>query len=184
MKPILFNTEMIQAILAGNKTQTRRVVPNDVYLGFDHESTYMARYQPGDILWVRETWAFVDGHDYQTRDFYLYKATDKEAADNIGIDRWRPSIHMPREAARILLRVTNVKVERVQDISEKGAQAEGVEKLPNGALCGTYRRGFEVLWDKLYGNLKGGIDSWDENPFVWVYEFERLSKDEAEKDVV
>lgn len=204
MKPIIFNTPMVQAILDGRKTQTRRVVkingcpitsPKEsleltkeglIYHSFCSMSGYYKLLcQPGDILWVRETFCEVPyehnhvpikgGHI--TIPKYAYKADSER--DYTGI--WKPSIHMPREAARIFLRVTNVRVERLQDIAEEDAKAEGChERLLNdgwkniGKL--TARDDFIMLWE--YLNAKRGY-GWDTNPWVWVVEFERMSKGEA-----
>ncbi len=159
MKPILFNTEMVRAILEGRKTVTRRVVkpqpPNahDI-LDFDEEDnsfdflcgmiadncfidfayTAKAPYRPGDILYVRETWCDPSGTGWPV----LYKADmpmhwdadDTETGIVVDLKstdyKWRPSIHMPREAARIFLRVTDLRVERVQDIDDDGVVAEGL----------------------------------------------------------
>lgn len=190
-KPILFSTPMVQAILEDRKTKTRRVMtPQPVIdnsnmwnwkdcqwmnggLGFpasgieDH-----AKYLPGDILWVRETWneAFKDNACTQHA-HYIYRT------DSPGIERWRPSIFMPKEAARIFLRVKNVRVERLQEISEVDAQAEGIKigrDFPGcGNACVNYRTAFSLLWDSI--NAKRGF-GWDTNPWVWVYEFERCAK--------
>lgn len=143
MKPILFSTPMVKAILAGNKTMTRRVVkglpddqsgcdlgiikrPDGSLTGYGFEKV---PYQPGDILWVRETWnciRFGNGKTVPFQTEYWYKAD--ESGDNPD-NKWRPSIFMPREAARIFLRVKGVRVERVQEISETDAIAEGVTRL-------------------------------------------------------
>lgn len=203
MKPILFNTAMVQAILDGRKTMTRRVVKpryrNDEY-GFQVITTmdgHFVRvekidenecgifedgterhvsppYQPGDILWVREKW---EHDDYEGFVDYRADFTDEEAKDI----KWRPSIHMPKDAARIYLRVTDVRVERVQDISEDDTKAEGIEPRFNvrdqfsGVIA---RQRFSELWDSI--NAKRG-HGWDENPFVWVISFERCDKPESEK---
>ncbi len=122
---------------------------------------YLAKYspcQPGDVLWVRETW-----HVYSERGRiteYIYKANCPDAKI-----KWRPSIHMPRDAARLFLRVTDVRAEWVQDISEKDAKAEGV--IANDAVkVSSYTWWFHQLWDEL--NAKRGY-GWDTNPWVWVF---------------
>src|SRR5690554_1117458 len=134
MKPILFNTEMVKAIMDGRKTQTRRIVKPQLhqkvikicevdplgYMSYQVDDRYLdgwrsakASYCKGDILWVRETWGKKDGH-------YFYKAGHELLVDGEPlINRWHPSIHMPREAARIFLRVTNVRVERLHEITEE-----------------------------------------------------------------
>ena len=187
-KPILFSTPMVQAILAGRKTMTRRVIKFPEGLTGSHQvgesgnpknplglmwvcGIKRPKYQPGDILWVRETW--VKGGSY------FYKATDNGLFDeNV---KWRPSIHMPREAARIFLRVTGVRVERVQDITPYDAWCEGCrignsfpweEHIPElQQQCRDIV--FSDLWDNI--NAKRGY-GWETNPWVWVYEFERVDE--------
>ena len=206
IKPILFDTDMVRAILEGRKAVTRRVVkfkypheagsvkigksvqsrtaPELIYFNLSGRPTtvYTAPYQPGDILWVRETWA-----DYQRpggKSVYLYKTHDKnrkivEEVSNEVIKR-RPSIHMPREAARIFLRVTDVGVERLQDITPKDAGNEGVEWETDNS--GQFRRGqFMRLWDSTIKPADRDKYGWDANPWVWVITFEQISKEEALK---
>lgn len=185
MKPILFSTEMVQAILAGRKTMTRRVIKDrdiinnfdidvdgSVYAYIDQETgdsyppTAIARYHIGDILWVRETWSRDESGEYVYRTNY---GTTKDDSFPPSMFRWRPSIHMPREAARIFLKVTNVKVERVQDITAHDAIREGMEsEIPFDTVDE-----FKELWNNL--NAKRGY-GWESNPWVWVYEFERTEK--------
>ena len=201
MKPILFSTPMVRAILAGRKTMTRRVekdvtseydywgMEKDFHVFGTHNNLYPAlvkpQYQFGDILWVRETWTIEKPeriNDWQ----YVYRADDE--VPNGYIPSWRPSIFMPREAARIFLRVTDVRVERLQDIDNDDAIKEGCA----GAPCDCLRLGrgwmgcescmntgwqepptveFMQLWEHL--NAKRGY-GWDTNPWVWVYSFERI----------
>jgi hypothetical protein len=196
-KPIIFSTPMVVAILEGRKTQTRRVVkapvlqdvrePNEVYWkngkvvfnwygetvgGFEVKP----KYQPGDILWVRETW-------FENEECLLYKASKYENTKEyhgrngwVQI-KWRPSIFMPREAARIFLKVTNVRVERLQDITEDEAIKEGAKAYGQNNCSGTSARiAFAEIWDKTTTEHE-----WRTNPWVWVYEFERISKEEAER---
>jgi hypothetical protein len=181
MKPILFSTAMVQAILAGCKTQTRRVVkPTDVISGSPNSPLVMptvikSPHKAGDILWVRETW----GSYSDTTPYYLYRAD--YPADAIGFwhehehinwcdfPKWRPSIHMPREAARLFLRVTDVRVQRVQDITSSDIEQEGVDT--EGLNTGEeWKYAFSQLWDSI--NAKRGY-GWDVNPFCWAYTFER-----------
>ena len=188
MKPILFNTKMVQAIQRGYKTVTRRIVkpqpagdgskpePLTTRAGcwntWGDDNVYCQPYRPGDILYVRETWAPVDGGGY------IYRA-------GFGSDKplWHPSIHMPREAARIFLRVTDVRVERLQDIGD--CTREGI---PHGkhetAHMNDYdeRCDFKALWDSTIKPADCAIYGWDANPWVWVIEFERISKEEAMND--
>lgn len=156
-RPIMFSAPMVRAILAGRKTQTRRVVrflpPRPCPYGV-----------PGDRLWVRETWC-ADGLDDGSAPLYHFRADgdhDPEAT-------WRPSIFMPRTACRIVLDVTGVRIERVQDISEADAKAEGPELLPD-PMQDTPRRwrdSYRTLWDSINGKRA----PWDSNPWVWVVEF-------------
>lgn len=218
-KPIIFNTQMVQALLDGRKTQTRRVCkvstgtrnidnqtchqvvyPSSNFYGvcadfYDENGFWLGAskpaYQPGDILYVRETWgdykeSSEDGEGYYTlyrADFpkgaKTYKAGDDEFGKEIICDlpKWHPSIHMPKEIARIFQRVTDVRVERLQDITDEDAKAEGAnvgvgiaEKMRRSA-----RERFAEIWDKTVpahavGNL------WVFNPWVWVYTFERITR--------
>lgn len=180
-KPILFNTEMVKAIIAGNKTQTRRVIkPQPDYIngragGRDiGDPIYKGkkvkyRYEIGKTLWVRET--FNDNWC----DKILYKA-DGGSAIEAGYKsepKWKPSIYMPRKVARLFLKVTDIRIERVQDISEHDARAEGVDLIsmaehPRQATM-SRKADFKQLWDSI--NKKRGY-GWDKNPYVWVYNFE------------
>ena len=133
-------------------------------------------YHPGDILWVRETWA------KSMAGTFMYRADDKA----IMVERWHPSIHMPREAARIFLRVTDVRPERLNDITDVQAKAEGVsmplpaQKDPEYAeYIGGYWGAFADLWDSTIKPKDIPTYGWAANPWVWVIEFERISKDEA-----
>lgn len=187
MKQILFNTDMVRAILEGRKTATRRVVKPQptswVENMFKTPGTniwrtcgsscwfeYKAPFVPGDILWVRETWAEMPYG-------FVYRADGEEPEEWDVDDRWRPSIHMPREAARIFLRVTGVRVERLQEISGEDIRAEGV--------LGTHfkaptRGAFVDVWDRTVKPADLPAYGWDANPWVWVIEFERISKVEGE----
>lgn len=187
IKPILFNTEMVRAIMDGRKSCTRRVVkpqweecPYCKYVHNEYiydklaENVYCARcgypleperkspYQIGDILYVRETFIQAAAHTF------WYKADDNSWMPE-GL-HWHPSIHMPKEAARIWLKVTNVRTERLQDITEDGAKAEGCFDYTSTAL------GFPDVWDSTI--KKSDLDryGWDANPWVWVIEFERCEK--------
>lgn len=192
IKPILMNTEMVRAILDGRKTCTRRLPRKQIeekYLEYEEwvcavappGSTWLREkefyeeyppYQPGDTLYVRETFIQAAAHTF------WYKADDKAWMSKDLL--WKPSIHMPKEAARIWLKVMDVRVERLQEITEVQAQAEGCN---SGLLTGacTARGQFEDLWNSI--NEKS-IDryGWDANPWVWVIEFERCEKpQEAEE---
>ena len=213
MKPIIFSTPMVQAILDGRKTQTRRIIkpqPPQFVDYFEKRGdgfkAYMVpgepcdyplvkpKYQPGDILWVRETWATVSSGIIEYKATYIEPYTGSTEIDHIGKKiTWQPSIHMPREAARIFLRVTNVRVERLQEISVQDAKDEGIKVHANGCadglaygcyngddciknICQQPIKHFQTLWDSI--NAKRGY-GWDTNPWVWVVEFEHMSKGEA-----
>lgn len=191
IKPILFNTEMVRAILDGRKNCTRRinkdandyVVPDMDFYDSDKRTYAVHNYAdkehtdklsiaertcpicPSDILYVRES--------YSELSFgYVYKA-DGENIDHLGnVIKWHPSIHMPKEAARIWLKVTDVRVERLQDMTDDDAEAEGCFDYTSTAL------GFPDVWDSTI--KKSDLDryGWDANPWVWVIEFERCEKPE------
>lgn len=193
-KPILFNTEMVRAILGGRKTCTRRLIKHnvDAMLNSPYHKEHpevedkqiisklcLPPYQPGDVLYVRETWSEWTGG-------YVYKAWSSpfpQAGAYLG-EKWHPSIHMPKDAARIWLKVTEVRVERLQDITEDGAILEGA--IDN--------RGFIHAPDDEYNHIhsakehfmniwnstikKSDLDryGWDANPWVWVIAFEPCEK--------
>ena len=189
IKPILFNTEMVRAILDRRKTCTRRVIklPENMDgipvgkggdssnpLGFMYPGCIKRpQYQPGDILYVRETWKKAPNG------YYYYE--DWQRNDIADVTKWKPSIHMPKEAARILLKVTDVRVERLQEITEEGAKKEGA--IDNRGFIHspdneydsvhTAREHFAEIWDSTI--KKSGLDryGWSANPYVWVIEFER-----------
>lgn len=222
IKPILFNTEMVRAILDGRKSCTRRLVKNDVEAVLNspyhkahpevEDKQIISKlcnppYQPGDILYIRETWAWCPcwdcgldveetgcGHEQEQKyndekkehGCYIYRAS---CADNEypSVDTWHPSIHMPKEAARIWLKVTNVRVERLQENTEDGAKAEGA--IDNRGLIHspeneydrihTAREHFIKIWNSTI--KKSDLDryGWGANPWVWVIEFERCEKPEG-----
>lgn len=239
--PVLFNGDMVFAILEGRKTQTRRVIKSpaknmqqsgieciqhrdlgdkwygDKVWSMRNKTGAWADYthnkflskcplgKPGDRLWVRETWADTNG---ESGPMVSYKAGGDrfliEESYPVDYSRypnctftmwcgdlrrgepghsWRPSIHMPRWASRITLEVTEVRAERVQDITEDDAMEEGVCRatpyIENGLQyyreddSGTYRAGFSALWDSLYSKKGWG---WNVNPFVWVGGFRRIDQ--------
>ena len=196
--PIIFNESMVRAVLDGRKTQTRRVIATPPYEVWDHGgsirvtrprkfSDEYCRLHPadcpygesGDVLWVRETWS-----DYN--DLLFYKASYQGNS----IKKWKPSIHMPRSAARIFLEVKRIRVGQLQDISEKDAESEGVIFEGYSSVFGesinsefwstgiqdlpfsrTPKKSFENLWNHI--NAKNGYP-WDSNPWVWVIDFEKV----------
>lgn len=257
-KPILFNTDMVRAILDGRKTVTRQVVkPQPVAEMPDNHNIckmpiltkdgqkslwYMdvieqypfsrtryfeqiAPYEPGDILYVRETWRIWKAHRYDADAHIEFKAggqgtvlcfshgctdsVNREDHDSFigkwGVDgKWHPSIHMPKEAARIILKVTNVRVEQLQDITEDDIVYEGAEKLilcPNehgviepdetlgdmcwnteccGGNCKYINKSYgelfgEVVWNSTVKKKDLDKYGWEANPWVWVIEFERMN---------
>lgn len=196
MKPILFNTERVRSILEGRKTVTRRAIrpqpegrpirmtENSCYPGcYAIEGTprvIRPPYQPVDILYVRETW------NGDWCDHYIYKADggSAKAAGYTAEPKWRPSIHMPREAARLFLRVTGVRVERLKDIDGHGILKEGIDNGKSNPAMGTrwenmQSMAFAELWDNTVKPEDRATYGWEANPWVWVIEFERISKDEA-----
>lgn len=217
MKPIIFNTEMVRAILDNRKTVTRRLIKDTNILNWwDYEvdgtpiafieqetgdfypPTYPCRYQPGDILYVRETWAKQCG-------LYWHKAGlifDENGRNIHGIvvpQKWYSPACMPREAARIFLRVADVRVEKLQDITEIGALQEGIEKIQVNVFnaknvfeykipgtkqvcvsaCGAYLN----LWNRKIKPADRALYGWEANPWVWIIEFEKISKEEAQQHV-
>lgn len=189
--PILFKTEMVQALLAGRKTCTRRLVKflpgkNPQWTGYIKDGLMLyngknepcirkALYQPGDILYVRETWCSAYGGE---KYFYLAdKLTNREERLLLNYDdvKWHPSIHMPKEAARIWLKATDVRVERLQEITETQAQAEGCNSELLTGPC-TARGQFENLWNSTIKKPDADKYGWSANPWVWVIEFERCEK--------
>lgn len=192
-KQILLNAEMVRAILDGRKTQTRRLQkePKEFWYWYqqilyvrenwriggwnEHKQAIAVDYQADD--YIREEWIEIEDEER----FERYWAQCTEDAEKAGAEtnmggryewypgdspcRWRPSIHMPKEVARIFLKVTNVRVERLQDISNRDIRAEGVCDFG----CTAHRANFQAVWNKIYAEKGYG---WEENPWVWVIEFE------------
>lgn len=216
--PILFSTPMVKALLEGKKTMTRRVINPQpklstseslvfengilkrIYRGeamiWQEKKEGKSRYNVGDILWVRETFGTVMTKEMNILDHYDYRADEKKRELSFALkhSKWKPSIFMPHEAARLFLEVKSVRIERLQDISEEDAKAEGIDihecEMPDSYrddsnkehctfyVCSacehqTLRGGYSKLWDSL--NAKRGY-SWESNPWVWVYEFIRIEK--------
>ena len=216
IKPILFNTEMVRAILDGRKTCTRRLVkpqPDGKHtfpLGFVTDSTEKKEvgcfgfgidecggsikyikppYQPGDTMYVRETWMDYAGLTMYKADCDIYRLDSLNFAGFV----WHPSIHMPKGAARIWLKVTDVRVERLHDITPKGAESEGVGNLFYDDIgygeknygtevdpeYGITKEQFAWLWESTIKKSDLDCYGWDANPWVWVIEFERCEKPEG-----
>lgn len=202
VKPILFNTDMVRAILDGRKTVTRQaakpqpqgyfeVNDNPLYIydmSFGNGRIYPP-YQQDDIMYVKETW-----HKYKKRigkgkscymaEFYGYKASIANSEDSD--EKWRPSIHMPKEAVRIWLKVIGVRVERLQDITEKQAKAEGFEPVMSTKDSSFYTpwqgppvENFKYFWNYTIKKKDLPLYGWNANPWVWVTEFERCEKPEG-----
>jgi len=202
MKPILFSTPMVQAILDGRKTMTRRVCnipdgweydgygriisehPKKGKLGaiirkgigtdFPEVDIVPAKYQVGDVLWVRETWQYYCLGEKESG--FIYKASPELFHWKEETVKWKPSIFMPKEACRIFLRVTNVRIERLQDISVEDIKKEGAPNITITSndkefIDSKLKNWWYYLWNSING--KG---AWEENPYVFVYEFERVEK--------
>ncbi|HHG5178105.1 TPA: hypothetical protein ACPWJ6_004254 [Pseudomonas aeruginosa] len=190
-RPILFNDQMVRAILEGRKTVTRRAVKDTGFYAIDAAihgnevalrerealSTRCPYGQPGDRLWVREAWAQINVAQAPGETWVVYRECDNRT-DYGG--PWKPSIHMRRRDSRILLEITAVRVERLQDISEEQALAEGVRGEPCdharqacsdiGCWGDTAKGAFGFLWEQL-----NGAGAWQANPWVWVVEFKRVT---------
>jgi hypothetical protein len=180
-RPILFSGPMVRAILDGSKTQTRRAVSSKRFPCADwgyasvgdrcHPLAAHAYGTPGDRLWVRETWAVQHEYDAAAPSEIGASARWRYAAtEDLGGLRKRPSIFLPRRGSRILLEITDVRVQRLQEISEGDARAEGAQKSWAGwPRLASYRSGFQSLWESI-----NGTGSWHANPWVWAITFQRL----------
>lgn len=194
-RPILFSAPMVRAILAGTKTQTRRVVKHTHAPNLPSEiqeqrellgKPYCPYGDAGDRLWVRETHFINDYRGVKVPESergdceIMYRATDEKIIANWEDDEglvWKPSIHMPRWASRILLEIVSVRCERLQDISEDEAKAEGVSPViehsrdvyEGFAPQTQHKEAFKLLWESI-----NGPGSWNANPFVWAVEFKRV----------
>ena len=222
MKPILFNTEMVKSTLADIKTQTRRIIKDVAglnyigtsstdgkifdYVSFGHgniddvaniriEKRIKIPYFVGDILYVRETWQnFEEDSDdgLEVYNNFVYYADHNDVT--LDYIKWRPSIHMPKKAARIFLEVTNVRIERIQDITEEDAKAEGAlvrkwyqpygtKKESSRTLVSSsmfsiknFKTGFAHIWEQTLRKPYGWKYKFSNNPWVWVIEFKRIEK--------
>lgn len=209
MKPILFNTAMVQAILEGRKTTTRRIIKdvdnNYTYLGSDKQKKTVSfarnttglplnikiSYKAGDILYVRETWKQYEkrigrGNQCHLEKFYGYKADENNLKNPSEFydGNWKPSIHMTKEAARIFLKVTAVKVERLKAIEAGQCKKEGIKldfEITDSFTASEYCNAFGELWDSTLKKDQIEQYGWEANPYVWVIEFERIEKSEVEQ---
>lgn len=210
--PILFNTEMVQAIMDGRKTVTRRILKHDTRALLNSpyckthpevpdkqiiEKLCKSPYEQGDVLYVRETWNICSMWSSGNRVTFIYRADENEEKSERTISvsddmfdkfeemmhgsrpEWRPSIHMPKEATRIFLKVKDVRVERLQDITEKQAEKEGFINTAEYCVGNTARGHFRNLWDSTIKKADIDRHSWSANPWVWVIEFERCEKPEG-----
>lgn len=209
MKPILFNTEMVQAILEGRKTVTRRLIkpqpegdgtapePLKTRPGYwnawGDDLVYKQPYKIGDVLYVRETWQFVPCIDCGLNDHGACGSAPTTYEDKEAISEgcfvykedypeperisWHPSIHMPKQAARIFLRVTGVRPERLREMVLGDVLMEGITETET--YEGTWDRWHET-WDSTLKPSDRPIYGWEANPWVWVVGFERVSKEVAE----
>lgn len=211
MKPILFNTEMVRAILDGRKNETRRVVkpqPLDKPMVF-HDSVegmnivchvagrdvlynFFPPYQSGDILYVRETWNKIK-LESESEWHYEYRASCENPSyfSNGFMSEWRPSIHMPKAAARLFLRVADIRVERLQEMPHDAPKKEGIHycEWPDGFTWNSHTTmrdcyinqmgAMKALWNSTVKKSDLETYGWDANPWVWVSEFERISREEA-----
>lgn len=230
MKPILFNTAMVQAILDGRKTTTRRIIKVDNKLDFigcsstggdfdtatfgkgsfdklldaEIKERIKAPYMPNDILYVRETWKLYEkrlgkGEQCHFEKFYGYKA-DEDNPNNPSEfyeGNWRPSIHMPKEAARIFLKVTSVKVQRLSNMEDEDYFKEGIRAYTKDGKVNKFavneeqykwqdmprniQKPFFDLWNSTLRKEQLKEYGWETNPYVWVIEFERIDKSEVEE---
>ena len=210
-RPILFNTDMVRAILEGKKTETRRLVTKKVIIRPDQEINQNGKgrfvlynvtprcgipqniffklpYQLGDLLYVRETWGWEPCWDcgldtektvcpyeheriynQKNREYgcYCYKAS-MDDGDTPSVGTWHPSIHMPKNAARIFLKVIDIRPERLQDIDDNGVVAEGLQ----------IGDPFDDLWNSTIKKADRDRYGWDANPWVWVIKFKKLESED------
>lgn len=208
-RPILFQPHMVRAIMNGKQTVTRRIIKSPERYSRIRDCAFGCRYQPGDLLWVRERWAEVDEEygcpviAYATGHAHYIGKTDERGGDHLAgecntryaVDKWRPSIFMPRWASRLTLEITKVEVQRLQEISDLEAEAEGVscdfigdfgsQKLQyqpdrqsmsderyykRSELVPGIRGAFAQAWDQMHGRTA----PWVSNPWVWVITFSKL----------
>lgn len=208
IKPVLFNTEMVKAILEGKKTVTRRIIkpqpeghpvlmgPDSCWPGYfaiqGTEKVICPPIQTGDILWVRETWRIQSAHRFEADAKIEYKSGGPMEKvkfkcrldydrfiwnQPVGEGKWKPSIHMPKEVARIFLRVTDVRAERLQSMGHEDAEQEGCW-CDEGGLAMPLDK-FAEVWDSTIKPAYRPTYGWEANPWAWVIEFERCEKPEG-----
>ncbi|MEY8001568.1 hypothetical protein AB8U03_15470 [Clostridium sp. Mt-5] len=227
MKPILFNTEMVKAILEDRKTSTRRIIKpqpryelrqREIDKGTNRWNEYgkekvldkitgstwgygrICRYQVGDILYVRETWMIQSMSNFDKRIKFMYRAQGNKDLEirHVSDERyekllkygckngWQPSLFMPREAARIFLKVTDIKAQRLQDITEREVLKEGIRRyhfnmnMPDAYGDKLYtdpKVAFQTLWNSTVNKKDIDVYGWDADPYVWVIEFQRVDKE-------
>ncbi|MDN0033284.1 hypothetical protein QVN85_10250 [Oscillibacter valericigenes] len=210
MKPVLFNTEMTQAIMAGRKNTTRRVIKpqpkspivrqpdgsfREIMPCANGVRVFVPRFKVGDVLYIRETWQFIPCRDCgpelcsevptvfedkesTSKGCFIYRANYPEAM----YVKWKPSIFMPRQAARTFLRVIDARVEQLQDIDAQGIRKEGLASM--AAHAGDMRIAiaeWQLVWDRTMTRAARALYGWEANPWIWVYEFQKISKAEAQK---
>lgn len=192
MRPILFNTEMVQAILEGRKTVTRRAVkpqPEGRLVPMGKDSCYPGcfavegtprviepPFQPGNILWVRETWVRLPvspGGHFRPNGMYYYRADEDVRPGQYKGKGWHPSIHMPREAARLFLEVTGVRAERLKDMVLGDVLMEGIKETET--YEGTWER-WHQTWNRTIEPADRDRYGWEADPWVWVIQFERTKR--------
>ena len=201
-KPMPFSTDMVKAILSGKKTQNRRIVKQakgwdinwkvipikeghldgiqryEIRCGTQyHLPWFKSKFSVSDILWVRETWACISYRNPDETEYeYFYRASNRSIYEDGEKIKWKPSLFMPKDACRLFLDVKELRTERLQNISEQDAIAEGVINLEGTILwynyiqdrytCWSAIESYKSLWQKI-----NGVDSWEENPIVWVATF-------------
>ena len=201
-KPILFNTEMTRAVMDGRKTQTRRVIKpqpsrdregmwhwkdcqwTDGGIGFPASGIDdYAPYKAGDYLYVRETWGCYT-HDWQDALYFVYKSDYPDGAEGYWFEpehinwcdlpKWRPSIHMPKAAARTFLQVTGVKAERLRDLCKDWSNFDNEGIIAEHGFRSEMHQQFEHLWNSTIKKSDLHLYRWDASPWVWVYEFKKV----------
>ena len=208
-KPILFNTDMVRAILEDRKTETRRLIKPPYFVAGDEDDPRSLQalrtapkgsqiyikigrmpypqdpYKIGSYMYVRETWCSYDKDHIIDNVKYAYKANETAESEQMRKEygyKWHPSIHMPKEAARIFLKVTDVRVEKLQDITEEQADKEGcinsfgfIRSYDNEYdIPHTARQDFITIWDSTVPKKELDQYGWEANPWVWVIEFKRV----------